>query len=56
VLEPAGALAVAGMKKYVEENGIETATMVVTASGANMYFTRLRFVSERADGDNSQKR
>jgi threonine dehydratase len=49
VLEPAGALAVAGMKKYVEENGIENATMVATTSGANMDFTRLRFVSERAD-------
>jgi len=49
ILEPAGALAVAGMKKYVETNGIEGQTMVAITSGANMDFTRLRFVSERAD-------
>lgn len=50
VLEPAGALGVAGMKKYVEENGITGQTMVAITSGANMDFDRLRFVSERADG------
>lgn len=50
VLEPAGALAVAGMKKYVEENEISGQTMVAITSGANMDFDRLRFVSERADG------
>lgn len=49
VLEPAGALGVAGMKKYVEDNGISGATMVAITSGANMDFDRLRFVSERAD-------
>jgi threonine dehydratase len=49
ILEPAGALAVAGMKKYVEQNKIEGQTMVAITSGANMDFTRLRFVSERAD-------
>jgi threonine dehydratase len=48
-LEPAGALAVAGMKKYVEEHEIIGKTMVATTSGANMDFDRLRFVSERAD-------
>jgi len=50
VLEPAGALAVAGMKKYVEENGISGQSLVAVTSGANMDFDRLRFVSERADG------
>jgi len=50
VLEPAGALAVAGMKKYVEENKISGQTLVAITSGANMDFDRLRFVSERADG------
>ena len=50
VLEPAGALAVAGMKKYVEENEITGKTFVAITSGANMDFDRLRFVSERADG------
>mmetsp|Transcript_12852 Transcript_12852/g.24128 ORF Transcript_12852/g.24128 Transcript_12852/m.24128 type:complete len:585 (-) Transcript_12852:57-1811(-) len=49
ILEPAGALAVAGMKKYIEQNGIQGQTMVAITSGANMDFTRLRFVSERAD-------
>ena len=49
VLEPAGALAVAGMKKYVEENQITGRTLVAITSGANMDFDRLRFVSERAD-------
>ena len=49
VLEPAGALAVAGMKKYVEENEVTGQTMVAITSGANMDFDRLRFVSERAD-------
>jgi len=50
VLEPAGALAVAGMKKYVAENEISGQTLVAITSGANMDFDRLRFVSERADG------
>ena len=50
VLEPAGALAVAGMKKYVEENEVTGQTLVAITSGANMDFDRLRFVSERADG------
>lgn len=50
VLEPAGALAVAGMKKYVEENELTGHTLVAITSGANMDFDRLRFVSERADG------
>jgi threonine dehydratase len=50
VLEPAGALGVAGMKKYVEENEMTGQTLVAITSGANMDFDRLRFVSERADG------
>jgi threonine dehydratase len=50
VLEPAGALAIAGLKKYVEENEISGQTLVAITSGANMDFDRLRFVSERADG------
>jgi len=50
VLEPAGALAVAGMIKYVEDNEISGQTLVAITSGANMDFDRLRFVSERADG------
>jgi threonine dehydratase len=50
VLEPAGALAVAGMRKYIEENEITGQSLVAITSGANMDFDRLRFVSERADG------
>ena len=49
VLEPAGALGVAGMKKYCESHGIEGKTLVAITSGANMDFDRMRFVSERAD-------
>jgi threonine dehydratase len=49
VLEPAGALAIAGMKKYVQETNETDNTYVAIASGANMDFDRLRFVSERAD-------
>jgi threonine dehydratase len=49
VLEPAGALAVAGLKKYVQEHGITGQSFVAITSGANMDFDRLRFVAERAD-------
>jgi threonine dehydratase len=54
VLEPAGALAVAGMKKYVEENEITGQTLIAITSGANMDFDRLRFVAERAE-DGSER-
>jgi len=49
IMEPAGALAVAGMKKYVADKQIEGQTLVVINSGANMNFDRLRHVSERAE-------
>eukprot|EP00933_Yihiella_yeosuensis_P018166 TRINITY_DN15012_c1_g1_i1.p1 TRINITY_DN15012_c1_g1~~TRINITY_DN15012_c1_g1_i1.p1 ORF type:complete len:614 (-),score=116.17 TRINITY_DN15012_c1_g1_i1:71-1912(-) len=49
VLEPAGALAAAGMKKYAARTGAEGRTFVAVTSGANMDFDRLRFISERAD-------
>jgi len=49
IMEPAGALAVAGMKKYVTDKGIRDETLVVINSGANMNFDRLRHVSERAE-------
>ena len=49
IMEPAGALAVAGMKKYVAREQIEDKTLVVINSGANMNFDRLRHVSERAE-------
>ena len=49
VLEPAGALAIAGVRRWVALTNARDQTYVVTASGANMDFDRLRFVSERAD-------
>lgn len=49
ILEPAGALAVAGLKAYVAEHGLQGKTMVAVASGANMNFDRLRFIAERAE-------
>lgn len=49
ILEPAGALAIAGAKAYVEREGIEAQTLVAIACGANMNFDRLRFVAERAE-------
>jgi threonine dehydratase len=49
VLEPAGALAVAGAKQYAERTGIENETLVAVTSGANMNFDRMRFVAERAE-------
>jgi threonine dehydratase len=49
LLEPAGALAIAGMKQYVAATGVADETLVAVACGANMNFDRLRFVSERAE-------
>ncbi len=49
ILEPAGALAVAGIKAYVERHHEQALTLVGIASGANMNFDRLRFIAERAE-------
>jgi threonine dehydratase len=49
ILEPAGALAVAGAKAYVERTGVRGKRLVAVASGANTNFDRLRFVAERAE-------
>ncbi len=49
ILEPAGALAIAGAKAWVAREGIHGATLIAVACGANMNFDRLRFVSERAE-------
>ncbi|MEG3436067.1 threonine ammonia-lyase, biosynthetic [Pannus brasiliensis CCIBt3594] len=49
ILEPAGALAIAGAKAYVEREGITGETLIAVACGANMNFDRLRFVAERAE-------
>ncbi len=47
VAEPAGALALAGLKKYVELNGVKDQTLIAIESGANVNFDRLRYVAER---------
>jgi threonine dehydratase len=49
IAEPAGALAVAGVKKYVNRENCSGRTFIAVNSGANMNFDRLRYVSERAD-------
>ncbi|WP_028310639.1 threonine ammonia-lyase, biosynthetic [Derxia gummosa] len=49
VVEPAGALALAGLKKYAKAHGLKDETLVAIACGANMNFARLRFVAERTE-------
>ncbi len=49
ILEPAGALATAGIKEYAKRNNLIGKTLVGIASGANMNFDRLRFIAERAE-------
>ncbi|BFM13166.1 threonine ammonia-lyase, biosynthetic [Simiduia litorea] len=49
IAEPAGALALAGMKKYVAEQGLKDNTLVAIVSGANTNFDRLRYISERTE-------
>jgi len=47
VSEPAGALAIAGLKKYIEREKCQNKTFVAIESGANINFDRLRYVAER---------
>ncbi len=49
VLEPAGAMAVAGAKAYAARHKLKGRTLIAVASGANMNFDRLRCVAERAE-------
>jgi len=49
IMEPAGALAVAGLRSWVERTATRNARLVAILSGANMNFDRLRFVAERAE-------
>ena len=49
IAEPAGALAVAGIKKYVQREGLEGENLAGVLSGANMNFDRLRYISERTE-------
>ncbi|HEY2432965.1 MAG TPA: threonine ammonia-lyase, biosynthetic [Vicinamibacterales bacterium] len=49
IVEPAGALALAGLKSYVEHEPTAGRRLAAIMSGANMNFDRLRFVAERAE-------
>ncbi len=49
ITEPAGAVSVAGMKKFVEREGCTDKTLITVSSGANTNFDRLRYVAERAE-------
>ncbi len=49
IAEPAGALALAGLKKYVEQTACEGKTLLAIDSGANTNFDRLRYISERTE-------
>jgi threonine dehydratase len=49
IVEPAGALALAGLKSYVTSRGVSGRRLAAVLSGANMNFDRLRFVAERAE-------
>ena len=49
ILEPAGALAVAGAKEYARQHKLKDKNLIAISSGANMNFDRLRFVAERAE-------
>ncbi len=49
LMEPAGALAVAGLRAWASRTGATGATLVAVLTGANMNFDRLRFVAERAE-------
>ena len=55
ILEPAGALAIAGAKVWAARRKARNATLVAVACGANMNFDRLRFVAEQAElGENRE--
>ncbi len=49
IAEPAGALAVAGMKRYVDAHRIRGEHLIAIESGANVNFDRLRHIAERAE-------
>jgi len=49
IAEPAGALALAGLKKYVNRSGVQAQELLAIVSGANTNFDRLRYISERTE-------
>ncbi|WP_261842731.1 threonine ammonia-lyase, biosynthetic [Aliamphritea ceti] len=55
ICEPSGALAVAGMKKFVDREQCSDTTMIAISSGANVNFDRLRHIAERSEiGENRE--
>ena len=48
IVEPAGGLAVAGVKKYIADNKLENQSIITINCGANVNFDRLRHIAERA--------
>ncbi|NRB37746.1 MAG: threonine ammonia-lyase, biosynthetic [Pseudomonadales bacterium] len=55
IAEPAGALALAGLKNYAVQNGLKGQTLIAIESGANTNFDRLRYISERTEfGENRE--
>ena len=55
VAEPAGALSIAGLKKYVQQNNL-VGPSVAIVSGANVNFDRLRHISERAEAAEAREK
>ena len=49
ISEPAGALATAGVKKYIIDNDLKDKNIVSVVSGSNVNFDRLRYIAERAE-------
>lgn len=49
IAEPAGALALAGLKKYINTDSVSDETLMAIDSGANTNFDRLRYISERTE-------
>ena len=49
IAEPAGALGLAGLKKYAERTGVRDQHLLAVVSGANTNFDRLRYISERTE-------
>ncbi|MCC9601255.1 threonine ammonia-lyase, biosynthetic [Stieleria sp. JC731] len=49
ILEPAGAMGIAGLKQYAARHELHDETLIAITCGANMNFDRLRFVADRAE-------
>ena len=55
ILEPAGALAIAGAEAYCKYYGLKDVNVVAITSGANMNFDKLRIVTELANVGRQQE-